>query len=416
MTTRTATRLPSLDALRGFAVMGIVLMNVFYFSMPSAAYYNPAAWGGTGALEIGVWATSFVFIEDKMRGLFMALFGASALLMIDRARANDGGGGGATRAHIARMLALFVLGMLHAVLVTGNDILRLYALTGLLLPLFAGASVRQLAAWAIAALAVHVAALGYIAISWLVAYQSLLTTHGADWSVLRQPERVFGVDPEASAARLALYGGDYPTLVAERADDPALLVVGLLVLLPQTLSGMLIGMALLRSGMLAGEWEPQRYRRWAIVCFAVAAPPLALLALWSYTAGFAGIVVGGNALVWSAPFDALMTLGWAAALILIARRFAASAWIARAAAAGRCAFSNYVASSLVLSTIFYGYGLGLFGTIGRLEAYPFVMAVWAGMLLWSAPWLARSRHGPVEWVWRSLATLRLQPLKGAARA
>src|SRR3546814_12101028 len=64
-----------------------------------------------------------------------------------------------------------------------------------------------------------------------------------------------------------------------------------------------------------------------------------------------------------------------------------------------------------MTTIFYGYGLGLFGSVGRAALYLFCIGMWAAMLLWSKPWLDRFHYGPFEWLWRSLARARLQPLR-----
>ena len=83
----------------------------------------------------------------------------------------------------------------------------------------------------------------------------------------------------------------------------------------------------------------------------------------------------------------------------------------RFAAVGRAAFSNYIGTSLVCTSIFYGWGLGLYGDVTRVEAWLVVPAVWALMLLWSKPWLERFRYGPFEWLWRSLARGRPQPMR-----
>jgi uncharacterized protein len=85
--------------------------------------------------------------------------------------------------------------------------------------------------------------------------------------------------------------------------------------------------------------------------------------------------------------------------------------MARVAAAGRAAFSNYLGTSIVMTTIFYGYGLGHFNEVGRAQLWLFVIGAWIAMLLWSKPWLDRFNYGPFEWLWRSLARWRLQPLK-----
>jgi uncharacterized protein len=109
-----------------------------------------------------------------------------------------------------------------------------------------------------------------------------------------------------------------------------------------------------------------------------------------------------------------MMFGYAAFIILLARR---RGWLARRiAAAGRSAFSNYLGTGIIAGAIFYGYGLGLYGYLTRFEAWLVVPAMWTAMLLWSKPWLDRFNYGPFEWLWRSLARWKVQPMRRQAVA
>src|SRR3546814_10248611 len=105
-----------------------------------------------------------------------------------------------------------------------------------------------------------------------------------------------------------------------------------------------------------------------------------------------------------------MTLGWGALILWLIAVAASDAARARLAAAGRMAFTNYLMTSIVMTTIFYGYGLGLFGSVGRAALYLFCFGMWVAMLLWSKPWLDRFHYGQFEWLWRSLARARPQPM------
>ncbi len=97
-----------------------------------------------------------------------------------------------------------------------------------------------------------------------------------------------------------------------------------------------------------------------------------------------------------------IAIGHAAVAILI---FQSGLWprvVARIVAVGQVAFTNYIASSIVMTTIFYGYGFGLFGHVSRFGVYGFVAVAWVLMLLWSKPWMNTYRNGPLEWLWRRL--------------
>src|SRR3954465_1980574 len=120
-------RIAALDIVRGFAVMGILAMNIVGFAMPGAAYLNPMAYGTQGPADLASWLFSFILIDGKMRGLFSFLFGASVLLVVERAEA---GGRNPAAVHYSRMIWLLVIGLIHFYLIWWGDILSLYASIG----------------------------------------------------------------------------------------------------------------------------------------------------------------------------------------------------------------------------------------------------------------------------------------------
>ena len=129
--------------------MGILLANIPAFAFPEPAYFSPVGWGGTGPKEIAVWLANFVFVEGRMRGLFSFLFGASMLLVIERAKAS---GESAAKVHFSRMAVLFLFGMAHMYLIWWGDILAHYALVGAIAFLFARLRAEQLMAAALTTL------------------------------------------------------------------------------------------------------------------------------------------------------------------------------------------------------------------------------------------------------------------------
>ena len=107
-------------------------------------------------------------------------------------------------------------------------------------------------------------------------------------------------------------------------------------------------------------------------------------------------------------FRPLMVVAIAALVILATRR--GGKLVDRIAAAGRAAFTNYLGTSLVMTFLFYGYGLGWFGTLSRAQLWLVVLPMWVLMLAWSKPWLDRFQYGPFEWLWRSLSRWEMQPM------
>jgi len=114
---------------------------------------------------------------------------------------------------------------------------------------------------------------------------------------------------------------------------------------------------------------------------------------------------------WAGPAHLAMALGYLALAMRWMPRLVETRLGQRLIAAGRCAFSNYLGTSLVMAALFHGWGLGLEGRVGRLGQAGFVALGWGLMLAWSKPWLATYAQGPLEWAWRSLTEWRLMPMR-----
>jgi uncharacterized protein len=382
-------RILALDALRGVAVIGIVGMNVLAFALPGPAYYNPMSFGGTGPADYWVWLGSFVFIEDKFRTLFAMLFGAGCLILIER------GGEKPWRAHYARMIVLFAIGLVHATLLASNDVLRAYALAGLALPLLAGLSARALVAVSVGLLVVHLS-LGMTAFGGAMID---LATQRSGSDALLFMERQFGRDPAAIAMLLEQGREGLDERIIRRTLGIPAQIATLVASLPLNLAAIALGMGLWRGGMLKGEWRTFHLQRLAGFAGLVAIPALLGLAGWMVAEGFPAALVGPVALVISAPFDTLLGVAYAAlAMAFLTKDNAATRTLA---AVGRLSLTNYLMTSVILASIFAPWGLGLFGEVTRTQAFGLSFVPMIAMLLWSPPWVAKVGQGPFERLWRS---------------
>ena len=412
--TNVPGRIETLDVTRGIAVMGILAMNIIAFAMPIGAYMNPLAFGGHGPIDIAIWLVNFIFVDGKMRGLFSFLFGASMLLVIQNAEAK---GEDEFSVHFRRMLWLLAFGLVHFYLIWWGDILSLYAMVGAIAFLFRQMSVRALLVWGIVLVGVEMVVAASFA-NHLEMTEAAALAPGATqeavaaWTYLKGE---FGPLPPAQLAEnLATYRGSYGEVVGARfREQGALPLLTLIQVGWETLAYMLFGMAALKSGFLTGQWDVRRYRRWAILCYALTLPVYVALAGIIMASDFDPKTVALAGLVAPTLPRPIMVAGLAAVIILATRH--GGALVERIAATGRAAFSNYLGTSLILTTIFYGYGFGLYGYLTRAQCYLVVVAVWVLMLLWSKPWLARFNYGPLEWAWRSLARWRVQPLRKPVR-
>lgn len=394
--TEAPARIDEMDAARGMAVCGIVLLNVYNFSMPPAAYFNPLAYGNTGGMTLAIWAAESIFAQDAFRAVFAMLFGAGVAILLER--------GGTWRSHYARMLVLLAIGYVHALLLNNGDVLRLYALTGLLLPLLLRQSQRGLLIAVAILAAIHLGALGWFCWNWLRYWWDV--RHGmGDPAALAMWQGEFGVDPAAVERGLAMGRESLGERIARRAFEWQGPVVILLAFLPQTLAAMLLGVWSWRSGLLRGGWSKARARRFAGVLAFIALPPMIALCAAAFWSGFSGTVVGTTALVWSQPFAIALGLAYVAALFALWGGQPLRAGLpARLAAAGRLSLTNYIGASVVMAALFHSWGLGWFGQVGRVEATLVALGVIA-LILAASPALARLGQGPFERVWRGGARL-----------
>jgi uncharacterized protein len=394
-------RVVTLDILRGVAVMGILAINIVAFALPLDAYLNPRAFGLESDADLISWAASFVLIEGKMRGLFSLLFGASMLLVIERAEA---AGEPSDKVHFRRMGWLLLFGLVHYYFIWHGDILTLYAAIGIVAWFLHGSSPRALVRLAVA----------LILLQFLLF--ALLALPGIELLADPQAPPVAGQRPAgpAIAARaaeaIALYRGDYGGIVHHQFTDG---LDGPLVAIPlngaETLGYMLLGMAALKSGFITGSWPVRRYRQIAAGGFALGVPLGSLLALGLIGEQFSNPAIVSLNLAATTLLRPIMIIATIALIILATRR--GGALTDRIAAAGRAAFTNYLGTSIVMTGLFYGHGLGWFGTLSRAELWLVVLPACLLMLLWSKPWLDRYRYGPFEWLWRSLARGKPQPMR-----
>jgi uncharacterized protein len=403
---RDPERIVFLDVLRGFAVCGILAMNIQSFSMPGAAYFNPFAYGDFTGVNYLVWLLANTFASQKFMTLFSMLFGAGVLLMCDRARA---AGRGAAGLHYRRMGWLLLFGLAHAYLVWAGDILVDYALCGLLVFLFRKARPGWLAA----------SGLLFLLFGSLMNLMAGLTA-GSYWPPEQLAEFELRMRPTAAklAEELAAYRGSWLTSLRARAAESSEMQLAVFPFFTvwRVTGVMLLGMALYRWRVLTGEATGRVYRWFIALALLVGLPATIYGSRRQLATGWDPVPSFFLHAQWGYWASLLVALGWLSALVLALRAGWWSALRRRLAACGRMAFSCYILTSLICTTLFYGHGLGLFGQVSRLVQAGITLAVWL-LLLWLAPfWLARFRYGPLEWLWRSLAYRARQPWRRRAVA
>ncbi len=421
-----AERLAGLDVLRGVAVLGILVMNIYAFAMPFAAYTNPLLMGGLEPYNLGTWFVTHVFFDQKFMSIFSMLFGAGIVLMMQRMESRGARFG---PIFFRRQFWLLVIGLVHAYLVWMGDILFFYAVVGMLAFLFRKRSPRTLLIIGVLALAVG-QLMGFGASHAMNDLRSQAAVieagQGSGEAIDTEAEEILEQwqatremvlpGPDELANDLAAYRGSYADSVAFRS--PHLLMMQLQALpffIVWRVGGlMLIGMALMKLGILAGTRDATLYGRMAVAGY-VLGLPLTVFSGWNaWQHGFDAIYMFGPGGWPNYVGSVIVALGHTGLVLWLVRSGRCHAALARFGAVGRMALTNYLAHSIVLTAVFYGYGLGLYGHIPRLAQMAFVAAVIGVQLAFSPWWLARYRFGPAEWLWRSLTYWRRQPMRRAA--
>ncbi len=401
-----ADRIGSLDLIRGVAVLGILAINIGGFAGPGVETVSPNYMGRVSSADEWTFAAMFLLFEGKMRTLFTMLFGSSMVLFIERSEAIGRPG---MALQVRRLLWLGVFGYLHFLLLWWGDILFFYALAGMLALPF-----RNLRPALLATIGIGIFTLWNVQgivqlVPYVAAEERILQGAASQTEIAADNERTEQFREFAAREGAGVRAGFADHVRLKLADDPLAPVQAAIDWLGETLPLILIGMALYRSGFFSGGWGPAALRRIALLGVVLGgAVALALLA-WVMPRHFPLRAMG---LVnhYGAAFEhLLMAAGYAAALVLAAPRLLATRIGARIDAAGKMAFSNYLGTTLLMTALFNGWGLGLFDRYGPLAQMPFVLLGWTLMLAWSKPWLARYRRGPLEWLWRSLVEWRILP-------
>lgn len=403
-------RIETLDVVRGFALLGILGPNMLSFAWPEQAMWSHEAIAmsmellGTGpadeeANRIGHLAVA-LFFHGKMMFLFSLLFGAGAVLFARKFDAPGSRLSAGAGLWYRRMAWLLGVGLCHGIFFWYGDILLFYAVIGM-------GAIWWVRRWSPGTLA---------AVGWVVfAAASLLMVAFmvmGVWAHEAGHEDMFA----HMSASIVAYRGGYFSVMPVRLISLAMMVF---VLLPFFFfwigTGiMMMGMALMKWGFLTGQWSRRAYAATAAAGL-VTGLGLTGLALWgigmveSEASGM--IFLGGGQLV-GVP----TAIGYAALLILLVK-MGLLRWPTTAlAAVGRMALSNYLLQTFICTTLFYGYGFGLFARVEYVGMAGIMVGVWCVNILFSLVWLRCFRFGPAEWAWRCLTYWRLLPIRRTSDA
>jgi uncharacterized protein len=397
-------RISSLDTLRGFALLGILVMNIQSFAMPFSAYMNPTNYGDLHGINFAVWIAGHLLFDQKFISMFSMMFGAGVVLMTTRMEAR---GEKPARFHYRRMLWLLLFGLLHAYLLWYGDILVLYALCGMLIYPARRWKPRTLLIVGVASLAVG---------SLLSLFFGLTMPYWPPENVT-EVETMWHPTSEKINAELQAYHGGWLKQMEHRVPTTfEFETFGTLMFFWKPAGLMLLGMAFYRMGVFAAQASRAFYAGLVAAGVVVGLPLVGYGVYRNFDAAWQlrySMFLGAQWNYWgSLP----VALAWVGALMLICKSGAWRGLTSRLAAVGQMAFTNYLLHTFICITIFYGHGFGWFGSAARWQQALVVAGVWAFQLIVSPLWLRHFGFGPFEWLWRSLTYSTRQPFRRAATA
>ena len=386
-------RFESIDTLRGFALLGILLPNIISFAWPMSAMTDYTIMGDTSANELGHTIISTAFL-GKFMFMFALLFGSGVIMYARKFDTADEHGNyhsklrkGASLWYI-RCGLLLLFGMMHAYLFWYGDILSFYAVAGLTLlwwvrrlnpklQFFGGLVLYYIGSL----LMIGLVGFGYWALS-----AGHITANELSSDPIPEIVAYTGTYFDAFKARF------FTTLFLELLFIP--------LMLPMLWGIMTMGMGLTRMGILTGERSLRFYVIAAIVLIGIGAPITGML--HAYMEHTFDLVPG---FVWQGfaqPVGVPLAFGYAAMVIALSKWAPARPICTPLAAVGRMALTNYFLHTLLCTTFFYGYGMGYFASIEFPQLWLVIGSVWTINIIFSVLWLRSFTMGPFEWLWRCL--------------
>jgi len=384
----TDERIQSLDLLRGFALLGILIMNIISFSNIGTGYINPTIGAGIEGYNGVIHGFSYLFADMRFMSIFSMLFGAGILIFSDNALKKERKAG---KYHYRRMLLLLLFGFIHAYLIWMGDILVMYAICGSIAYLM-----RK---WKIKTLFIVGGIFFVIPILF-----SLTTYFFTPQEQLQEIFKFWTPNQDETNLEIIAYQGSYIEQMTPRISA-AIQLQTLIFLMEQSwriLSMMMLGMVLYKKGILSAQKEKGYYQRLFIIGLLIGIFLSGVGLYRAYTFEWNGIWCMNVGHSYNYIASLAVALGYIGLMMLWSKTSVLIGLQSRLRAVGRLAFTNYILTSIICTLIFYGHGLGLFATLDRLQQWGVILFVWIILLFLSPIILKKYNKGPLEFIWRRL--------------
>jgi uncharacterized protein len=397
-------RIVTLDIIRAFALFGILLVNMRFFSTPAIqAEMVGSSFSGNLLDTVSTWFI-FIFAEIKFVSMFSMLFGIGFLLFMERGEEK---GINVKKFFKRRLLVLLMFGLIHIFFFWYGDILTFYALLGFILFFLKGKQPRSLKRAAI--------------ITWsiIVTFFMLMASFMYFAKIETTQEQQALMENEVNRIAEVYSHGTFVEILQQRINDISIIAVGNIFLFGVILTMFFFGMYFWKTGIFTNTAENlDRIRRITKRMLMVGVLGLILASLGKF------FIDGGNSPWYFVKYGGLFISGPSISifyvmsiLLLLQNKDRLAKATTFLQPVGKMALTNYLMQTLLCTTIFYSYGLGLFGSVGPFGGILITLGIYSLQIVYSYFWMKRFRFGPMEWLWRRLTygknAVKVQPLQKA---
>lgn len=399
-------RVEILDVLRGFALLGILMVNIPLMNAPFVTEMGKFALWTDSANETASWIISF-FFTGKFYTLFSMLFGIGFYFFLRKA---DENGNSVLPVFRRRLGWLLAIGIIHVVLLWYGDILVFYALFGFLMILFRKKSVRSLIIWAVSFFMIPV----LLTLIFVAFMQFALTLPDVGDEIAANFEQgMRNMEVIIERAMTVYTSGSFTEIVGMRLLEYANILPGVFFFFPNVLAMFLIGLALAKKKVFEDLEANKNFFR-KLFFYSL---PFAIAGNWAlaHFSAESSYVVFDWPILWvtlgTATGGPAMTFVYISLIVHCFYKGYFKKLSDAIAKTGRMALTNYLMQSVIATTIFFSYGLGLYGQVNIWQGMILTVAIYIVQVIWSHYWLNHYRFGPMEWLWRTLTYGEKQKMK-----
>lgn len=395
-------RIDFIDILRGFALFGVLVINIYTFSQPPSGHIGSSYNDLHGFQEIFAWFIN-IFITGKFYTIFSFLFGLGFAIQIERLRSKTDK---YISIYVRRLFILIAIGFIHAIFLYTGDILKLYALNGFLLLLFRNSSPKKIFIWAASLSFVMILIFSAATISDMnqsaESDSTEIETKSDDRLTHKEKEVIWSKTYES---------GSFYEITKTRIEilyDVEMIsfyIISPFVILPLFLMGAYFGKKKIFQNLKANKKLFRKMQLWGLLFgILLSAALVAESILYDNESGTLKSFISQLNNIAMASF-----LVGSAVLLFLNNKL--SALYKPLKCLGQSALSNYLLQSLVFGMLMFNYGFGFAGKFNVSEIFCIAVALFILQAYLSVLWMNKFRFGPAEWLWRSLTYRKFQSMK-----